>query len=149
MTTVVGSNASELEEHHATLKAWAISEGIPLPPIGHNEIVGPSESLSPAANLAFLSTLERLEAEHSCRACWTDDMTKQSPCNDNSLDSLLTNDCLANHSLGPNKGYKPPWYVFHLMHQIAASNWLLRYVAPASLRCSHALTGGHTKCLRS
>jgi hypothetical protein len=108
---VVGSNASELEDHHATLKMWAKSEGIPLPPIGHNEVIGPSQSLSPAANIAFLSTLERLEAEHSCRACWTDDVTQQSPCNDNTLDSLLTDDCLANHSLGPNKGYKPPWCV--------------------------------------
>ncbi len=110
-TTVVGSNASELEGHHATLKAWAKSEGIQLPPIGHNEVIGPSYSLSPAANLAFLSTLERVEAEHSCRACWTDTVTKQSPCNDNTLDALLTDDCPRNHSLGPNKGYNPPWYV--------------------------------------
>ena len=76
--TMVGANASELEGQHAALKAWAKSEGIPLPPMAHNEIVGPSESLSPAANLAFLSTLERLQAEHSCRACWTD-AARQNP----------------------------------------------------------------------
>ena len=105
---MVGSNASELEGQHATLKAWCKSEGIPLPPIGHNEIIGPSQTLSPAANLAFLATLERVEAEHSCRACWTDAVTKQSPCNDNTLNALLTDECLSNHSLGPNKGYKPP-----------------------------------------
>lgn len=124
---MVGANASELEGHHATLKAWAKSEGIPLPPIGHNEVIGPSESLSPAANLAFLSTLERLEVEHSCRACWTDDVTKQSPCNDNTLDSLLTNDCLANHSLGPNKGYRPTWCVcsqhVYILVEMKSPDW--------------------------
>ena len=105
--STVGANASELEGHHAALKAWAQAQGIPLPPIGHNEVIGPPESLDPAANLFFLSNMERLEVEHSCRACWTDPVTKQSPCWDNSLDALLTNDCLKNHSLGPNKGYRP------------------------------------------
>jgi len=98
--SMVGANASELEGHHAALKAWAAAQGIPLPPIGHNEVIGPSQSLSPAANLAFLSTLERVQAEHSCRACWTDSVTKESPCNDNSLDALLTDECPANQSLG-------------------------------------------------
>ena len=31
-------------------------------------------------------TLEQIDADHSCRACWTDKVTGQSPCNDNSLD---------------------------------------------------------------
>lgn len=61
--SMIGANASALEGHHAALKAWAKGRGIPLPPIAHNEIIGPSESLSPAATVGFLSTLERLEVE--------------------------------------------------------------------------------------
>jgi hypothetical protein len=44
--------------------------------------------------------------EHSCRACWTDPVTGESPCDDNSLDALLTDDCPAKDSTGPNKGFK-------------------------------------------
>jgi hypothetical protein len=87
--TDVGANTSLLAEQHRTLKAWAATQNIPLPPIGHNEMVGPSETLLPAANLAFVVAAETLELEHTCRACWTDPVTKQSPCVDNSLDALL------------------------------------------------------------
>eukprot|EP00040_Diaphanoeca_grandis_P013218 m.66885 g.66885 ORF g.66885 m.66885 type:complete len:534 (+) comp23740_c0_seq2:83-1684(+) len=95
----VGANASMLEDNHNQLKAWALSEGIPLPPIGHNEIIGPSEAFHPASSLSFLATLERLKVDHSARACYPDPVTNQSPCWDNSLDGLLTDDC--NSSAGP------------------------------------------------
>ena len=147
--SMVGSNASMLEGQHAQLKAWAAEQAIPLPPIGHNEIIDPEHTLDPAVNLAFLSTLERLGVEHSCRACWTDSVTKQSPCNDNSLDALLTDDCLANHSLGPNKPYAPPcepayaprsnYHVFAWFAQLAASNGQL---TPLSYSSGGSSCGG-------
>ena len=53
-------------------------------------------------------------------------VTKESPCNDNSLDALLTDDCPANHSLGPNKAFKPhcefalkPRSVYHVYAMFA------------------------------
>ena len=58
---------------------WQV--GIKLPPIGHNEIIGPSSSLQPASNLNFLATLHALDVDHAARACWTDSVTGQSPCN--------------------------------------------------------------------
>ena len=131
----IGANASLLAQHHAQLAAWAESNNIPLPPIGHNEIVGPrsvvqqvcwlpalfithfffvppSETISPASNLYFLSVLDQLrvclklfppsllapvltmkmapKVDHTCRACW--EKAGVSPCWDASLDALLTQD---------------------------------------------------------
>jgi hypothetical protein len=105
--SMIESNTSLLETQHILLKEWAKEHGITLPPIAHNEILSPRTTLSPAVTLNYLIMLERLKVEHSCRACWVDPVTKASPCNDNTLDGLLTNDCLQNTSLGPNKGYKP------------------------------------------
>eukprot|EP00054_Salpingoeca_dolichothecata_P020891 m.132999 g.132999 ORF g.132999 m.132999 type:complete len:363 (-) comp23793_c0_seq1:37-1125(-) len=93
-------NASLLAEHHQMLREWATAQGIPLPKIGHNEFMGPPQTLEPAANLAFLSVLDQLKVDHSCRACWVDSVTGVSPCWDNSLDALLTDNC--------NKTVDPP-----------------------------------------
>ena len=87
-------NASALVEHHRMLNVWATAAGITLPAIGHNEIVGPAGAVSPAANFGFLSVLEQLQADHSVKACYPDPVTKQSPCWDNTLDGLLTDDCM-------------------------------------------------------
>jgi hypothetical protein len=46
------------ESNHAELNAWARDVGVTLPPIGHNEIVGPGQTLLPASNLALISSLE-------------------------------------------------------------------------------------------
>jgi hypothetical protein len=46
------------ESNHAELSAWARDVGVTLPPIGHNEIVGPGQTLLPASNLALISSLE-------------------------------------------------------------------------------------------
>lgn len=97
----IDANATKLEDDHATLRQWAAAEGIPLPPIGHNEIIGPAATLSPARNLAALAAAERLGLEHSCRACWTDAASGISPCADNSLDALLTDDCAAHAPFTP------------------------------------------------
>lgn len=94
-------NWSGLEAQHGELAAWAAGAGIPLPPIGHNEIIGPRDTLEPAPNLAFLAALERLRVHHACRACWTDGVTRQSPCFDNSLDGLLTDGCVEPSPLRP------------------------------------------------
>ena len=82
-------NSSLLFHHHALLREWAVSVGIKLPAIGHNEIVGPAGAVSPASNFGVLSVLEKLRAEHSVKACYPDSVTGQSPCWDNTLDGLL------------------------------------------------------------
>eukprot|EP00039_Didymoeca_costata_P011955 m.170605 g.170605 ORF g.170605 m.170605 type:complete len:528 (+) comp15340_c0_seq13:316-1899(+) len=93
--SVIGNNASLLEDNHRQLRAWASLEGVKLNAIGHNEVIGPQSTLSPAGNLAFLVTLEDLNVDHAARACWPDSVTSKSACWDNSLDALLTDDCNA------------------------------------------------------
>ena len=112
--TMVAANATILIEHHAELTAWCLGQGIPTPAIGHNEVMGPAETLDAAANVAYLTALERLRVDHACRACWTDKDTGQSPCFDNTLDGLLTDDCPHGSPLAPGcepLAPRPSYYV--------------------------------------
>tara|TARA_B110000208_G_scaffold191207_1_gene257342 strand:- start:192 stop:3446 length:3255 start_codon:yes stop_codon:yes gene_type:complete len=124
--SMIGANGSLLVDHHAELHAWAASLTPPLvvPPIGHNEVLGPAESLAPAAALSFAAALETLAVDHSCRACWTDPVTGASPCDDNTLDALLTNDC--NHTQGdqPECDREEPrsvWWVYKWIAELTGA----------------------------
>lgn len=114
--SMVAANGTLLLDHHATLTRWAVEQNIALPPIGHNEMLGPGETLDPAANVAFLAALEELQVDHACRACWTDKTTGQSPCLDNTIDGLLTDDCTdgsGGHGLHPECEALQPRAVYY------------------------------------
>jgi hypothetical protein len=52
--TMVAANATLLIDHHTELAEWCTAHSIPLPKIGHNEVMGPTETLDAAANVAYL-----------------------------------------------------------------------------------------------
>ena len=143
--SMLGANASLLAEDHATLHDWASTQGITLPPLGHNEIMGPSEELAPAANLGFLATLDRLGADHSCKACYLIVPGGPSPCFDNSLDGLLTDNCnatLPNGTLPPGCAGLQPRGAYHVYA------WFARLVAANATRVAWGPLSG-TTCQRN
>ena len=56
--TMIRSNGTLLVDHHAALAAWAANTSIPLPPIGHNEILGPPETLDPVSDDRMCTLLQ-------------------------------------------------------------------------------------------
>jgi hypothetical protein len=84
-------NASDMLSQHEEMRVWMKQQSIQnVSRFAHNEAIGPSQILSPAAALSQLAACEYGGVDHLCRACWTDKVSGKSPCWDHSLDGLLT-----------------------------------------------------------
>lgn len=90
------SNGSVLVQQHKQIRLFIDAHHLGIQRIAHNEMIGPSGTLSPGVIVSFLANLERLEVDHACRACWReyDPVTGQryDSCWDQTLDGLLTVD---------------------------------------------------------
>ncbi len=78
-----------IPNHVALMRSWMSANGINIPRIGMNEMVGPWDQTAPGPNVWYLAMGEQAQIDMGCKTCWHDQLPGHDNCNNDSLGGRL------------------------------------------------------------